>query len=927
MKTISRFLLFAIVAVQLVACGLSVSDEDRLLRAERHMDQGEYRTASIDLKNVLAADPDNAKARILLGQVYLGLGEILNAEKEIRRAADLGASESSVRPLFLKMLIEKGEYTTVLAALSDGHSGLTSAQEFGFRGAALYGVNNLAAAEATYRDWIAEDPGNVSAVVGLSRVLSSVGRRTDAIAKLDALLKVDPDIADAWAELARIRFSLGEYAEAAKGFALALKNSDLETGFRSYYVTLAGLADSQLRAQLIEASRNSIALLTAMDKSATLTLLLSARLAQIDQDFPAAARYLQEIVARDPDDYFALMFLADIQMRQRNLAQAEELLNRVVAYAPDNIQARKLLARVQLRQSKPSGVVEALSPFLDSGDADVYGLVGQANLQRGNIDAAISNFRMAADSNPGGNAEQLNLAISYLFAGNNTMAIGLLVEQPEGKDGDYRREQLLLMAYMRSGKLAAANVIVEELEKGHSNDPEALSLAASFYFGVGKLDVAKSLYEKSLKLDSSNITALLGLARLEIQTGEFIEAGGILDTVRTLERGQLEATLGLAHIASIDGNYDAVYQLLMEAREYHPNDVRPVLALALAYFRNDSVDLALATAREAVMFGSQDPSINAAVGRVLMETGAYDEALVAYEIAVNRAPNSPRLLMALGYTYLALDRSVDAQSVLARALKIDPELEPAAAALILVELRQGRYNSALIRVQKLRKKLPDRVVMMLLEGEVYSKRGEHISAADAYARAVQKGAGSRAVFREYQSRVLGEQSRPEAPLVDWLAKNPDDGQARRLLGERYQATGRSLEAIQQYERLIESNPDDGELLNNLAWEYLTSGDLERARAAAEKARKLLPDSGSVTDTLGWIYRSLGEMDRSEALLREARSLSASNGEIEYHLAVVLAETGKRDESREILGDLLVRGASFPSIDAASILLNELSSAN
>ena len=52
--------------------------------------KGDIKAAGIELKNALQKDPGNAEARLLLGELYLKLGNGLAAEKEFRRAQELG---------------------------------------------------------------------------------------------------------------------------------------------------------------------------------------------------------------------------------------------------------------------------------------------------------------------------------------------------------------------------------------------------------------------------------------------------------------------------------------------------------------------------------------------------------------------------------------------------------------------------------------------------------------------------------------------------------------------------------------------------------------------------------------------------------------------------------------------------------------------
>jgi len=66
--------LLACLLVPLAAC--SPSGEKLLARAEEQLAVGEYRGAMIDLRNYLARNPDDARARVDLGLAMRELGEV-----------------------------------------------------------------------------------------------------------------------------------------------------------------------------------------------------------------------------------------------------------------------------------------------------------------------------------------------------------------------------------------------------------------------------------------------------------------------------------------------------------------------------------------------------------------------------------------------------------------------------------------------------------------------------------------------------------------------------------------------------------------------------------------------------------------------------------------------------------------------------------
>jgi Tfp pilus assembly protein PilF len=75
---------------------LAMTSEDYLREAENYLAKGEIQAAVIQLKNALQQDPDNVRARLRLGKIYLRAGQGRAAEKELSQARKLGAKPEEV---------------------------------------------------------------------------------------------------------------------------------------------------------------------------------------------------------------------------------------------------------------------------------------------------------------------------------------------------------------------------------------------------------------------------------------------------------------------------------------------------------------------------------------------------------------------------------------------------------------------------------------------------------------------------------------------------------------------------------------------------------------------------------------------------------------------------------------------------------------
>jgi cytochrome c-type biogenesis protein CcmH/NrfG len=103
-------LAFLLSLALLSGCGRLKDDAALLAEARDYQARGEPRSAIIQLKNVLQHDPRNGAARLLLGQLYLEVGDAMSAEKELQRAADLQMPPVDVLPLLGRAMVMQGHF-------------------------------------------------------------------------------------------------------------------------------------------------------------------------------------------------------------------------------------------------------------------------------------------------------------------------------------------------------------------------------------------------------------------------------------------------------------------------------------------------------------------------------------------------------------------------------------------------------------------------------------------------------------------------------------------------------------------------------------------------------------------------------------------------------------------------------------------------
>jgi cellulose synthase operon protein C len=907
----------------LCGCDLFVDADTRVARAEKLMASYDHRAAMIELKNALQDDADHVRARLLLAEVSLRMGDVPAADKELQRAIQLGADPSQTATLIAEVRLAQGEARTLLAQIDAGELPLEPEQLATVRGKALMIMQQGPAATEAFRSAIAVNSRAVEARIGLAEVSASEGRFQDATALLDEVLEIDPDAAEAHLVKGGIFARQGRYQDAEAALDRASQHAS-RLNLRQQVGLLVLRGDSQLAQGNLKAAKESHAQLKSLVEDATVTRMLGARIAMADQDYVTASSELQRVVAAAPNFAPAHFLLGAALFAQGNLNQAQTHLQRSVAIAPDNLQARKLLGKVHLRLARPDAAMEVLLPAQqeEANDAQLDALVGLAHLQSGKSEAGVALLERSLAERPDDASVRFELVNAYLSNRDYEKAVKMARSIPDSSHNT-QRDQLIITAVAGWQGLAAARAEVDRLIRANPDDVGTLNTAAMFHARQGEFDRARELLGRSQKADPRDTSTLFNQARIEVAEGRLDAASGWLDQVVKIDPQNAAARMGLAELALRRNDTEGAQKLLEELRAQDAQAIEPRLRLARVYLAERRAQDAEAVLREVLARASDRPEVLNAVGEVYLEHERHQQALAQFRAAIQLAPQESTYWFNSARAQLALGDTGAAREALGKCLQLRPDWVPAVGTLAMLDLRAGNKSAALQRVATLKQRSGKDPGVWMLEGDVLFAMNRFQDATDAYEGASDIQPSAALALKSYRARRAGKLSNVAEPLQSWIERQPDDLPVRMILAEAYQQHGQQLKAIEQYQVVVRHSPKNAAALNNLAWLYHLEKDA-RALDVARSAHSLAPNSPAIADTLGWILVSTGHESEGLTILESAAKTANAPPEVLFHYASALATTGKTAEARRELKQLLQKSEDFAEKDAAARLLEQLS---
>lgn len=918
----ARETLIAVAALLFSACGLAVNDEERYARAEAEFAEGNYRLAAIELKNLLRNSPDVARARLLLARSSVELGDYAAAEKEFRRARELGIDTPALALGLVESLIELGRLEEAEAEL-EAMAG-ENPQVVLLRGRVALARGDLERAAALF-ETAATGATRANALLGQAQVQAARGEAGTARRTLDAAVIADPGLARGWLLKGRLEFAAGDYlaaeASLAKAYAEALEASD----GRAAVMALSHLSDAQLAQRDLEAARETLGQLRRLAADHPLTKLAAAKIAAVEQDWETAQLAVQEALRVVPEDPRLLSLAGAINISAGNFGQAEMYLNRAVRLAPDDARPRRLLAQAKIQQADPEAAIDILvsGGQASSDDSRSQGLLAAAQMSAGDTEAGIAAMRQALALEPGNAALRAEVVQALVRLGRTEEALTLLRATSDAA-GSPAEDALLRLVALQAGDEETAAAEAERLLADYPQDPEVLNVVALYHAAKGRAEEARRHFEAALSLDGENIGALVNLASLDFRQQQWGDARSRLTQALALDRDNLMVMIGLAQVAAATGDARAAGDWLRQAYERDPQNALAGVLYGRWLRHAGNPGLAVTVLENVRDNAPEEASLLRELGLARLEAGQWEAAEADLRRVLELRPDAPEVQVELGRALAGQGSWDAAYESFSAAADAAPDLFPARAGMVSARLAADDAGAALELARALPQDFPEQRAALSLLAQAELRAGDPAAAIETLERAQRMEADSRTALTIHAIKRRENHPAADVVLRRWLAERPEDHHVRFALAQHYQESGQSGAAIEEYEELERLAGGNPVVLNNLAWLYFEAGD-ERALALARRAHERAPDNSAIADTYGWILGNSGDAEAGLALVAQAYENADGNREIGYHLAALQSAAGRHEAAIGTLEGVLAGNESFASREQAEALLESLRS--
>jgi putative PEP-CTERM system TPR-repeat lipoprotein len=870
---------------------------DVLADARNAHARGEDRVALIHLKNLLQQEPGHATARRMLGELHLAQGDPVSAEKELRRALALGQPRQELLPLLVRAMLGQANYPGLLDELREQPA---SAMVLAWRGHAHFGLGKMEDAAQLYRQALRKDTNLVDAHLGQARLAWAADDAPAAATAVERAIHADPRSTEALRLRGDLLRSRGELDSALLSYHAILQ---LDRNNVQAYADIAALRLQQGKPaearQQLESARK-------IQPSSLVLSYAQALLDLAEGKHKSALERAQMVLRTAPEHLPSMLLAASVELETGATAQARAHIRRYRETRPKEAFALRLQAMCDLKEGKAQEALALLEPVIGGSpqDIEMLALGGEAAMRAGKHELAARWFGRASALAPESGPLLAATGLSLLSEGQDARALDALERAVQKNDTSaLRAGALLVMTHLRKRDFKQAMEQVRQME-AQGDNPAVQNLKGGVLLVSGDGLGARKAFTQALKLDAGHMPALDNLAELDLLEKKAPQARQRYQAALERQRDSVPLMMALARLESRQGNVAAAITWLERAATAAPDAEGTVQALAALYLRNGEADKALRQARRLQTVRPNEAGSLDLLAQAASAAGVHAQALDSLQKLAVLRPADADVQMRIAQTLLAQKEKTAALAAARKAIAIEPQREDALLLASALMLDSRVFEDAYKLARAVQQEQPSAGIGFKLEGDALLEAGKAAEAVKKYERGqLLQRSGPMLIALHRALIAAREPDSAEHHMRAWLEQHPADQPTRLYFASHLLQRAEFSAARREYETILKRDPDNVIALNDLAWARLQSKDGDAVQPA-ERAYHLAPSNPAVADTLAWVLAETGKPARAIPLLKKALEAAPTSSDIRLHYAHALFRSGDKRGARSQCEQLL-----------------------
>ncbi|MDO6487695.1 PEP-CTERM system TPR-repeat protein PrsT [Colwellia sp. 6_MG-2023] len=859
-----HILIIVITFTFLSGCENNNTPEQVLLIAKQAIEDNkssELNNAIISLKNSIQQHQNNPELRASLGKIYLMLGDLGSAAKELNKAESLGAPAEKWLLSLMQVDYLQNEHDSVSRLWKKYNKDLNPKSRYNanlFYALSILSqkerAEGLIELEKLTTDTNNNNPNQILALNLLK--LMSPNIKTNDIAKSIAELKIFANENKknwlAWLLLSKAQFSFKDFEEAAASY------QHLAKLLPKYSVAKIYEAESNIEARNNEAAKGVLQELLKQYPTQPYINFLSAKNSIMMKDYTNTKVAIEKTLASNYSNDTIKLIAGITYYQLAEYENAHSYLTSIAKNLPSDHPARKILIATQIRLGYIDNAYTELSDGTIDNDETV-------------LVAAVAHSLLA--TNKPQQASQLLNQVNISQAPTPALALEI------GKLKYRVNDQESLVGLEEIIKNITNDIAISATDVQQARTMELASLVQK-----NQLDRAKEMTQDWIAQEPNNIGNYLLLVEITKRMKNTSEIAGLYQQMLKIDPNFITAKLYFAAKSLSENKNTQAIKAYNDILNTEPKNVKAIIGKyhALVGLKKD---IEANTFIQESLSKEEDPTLSLALAKSYYQMGNIDQAL---NVLSNRTylsnRNNIEKYNILALSYLKQENKPKAIAAYNSILEIAPNNILAFTKKILTMESIGLYKEILIDIENFKSNLPTedpRINLMHAEYLVNAgKAKESMDILNSYKQTniaespIYKGILGKTLFlledyttakplleKEYKrlnsSRtatmlyntymLTNEPERAITLVQNHLHKDPDNLLFLNLYAEYLFKTDRN-KSINEYIKLLALDKTNGIALNNLAWIYYEKQEYNKAKSYIDKALEYYPNNKSILDT-------------------------------------------------------------------------------
>ena len=518
------------------------------------------------------------------------------------------------------------------------------------------------------------------------------------------------------------------------------------------------------------------------------------------------------------------------------------------------------------------------------------------------------------------------LALAQFTAGKQAQGISTLAASITNDVSDIERLSVLASLQHQSGDLTGAEASALRLTTAAPARAVGYNLLGTIRFSQRRYDEAYDYYSQAIERRDDYFTAWRNRGLSALNLKRYDEAEADLKRVLAVQPNdaRAKAMLGRVYLET-DRPEEAVPQFA-EARRSFGTSPDLLVDLSIARARAGQTAQAIRDARRALLRIEQRPDLLKRLGELLLDLKEFTIATSPLSRYHAFYPDRSEAAVLYGRALLGSGLYSGAKNTFERALASSDgdKAKEIYWYIFASDVLRGDAEIALQTIDKLDRSMRPGDISPSFVGEAYKNSGQFERAIQEFYASYERSPEPELAYGLAQSLwEAGQQEDAVSLLNREVRRSGGSVRLLSLLGDFQTSKTNHTEAVAAYEKALELGGAEPDLLAKLSLEYLELGRFE-ASSVAEQAYLIRPNDPYILDVYGWVtLQSVREVSNAISLLERAVQRAPGVAQYRYHLGMAYLAGGRRASGKNALEEALNLSDSFPGAEDARDQLSRL----